>query len=518
VSRETNAMGRSGQGASGLDLALAMWSRRKLLATLVFTGTLVGAITIVASLPSIYRAAATVLVERQQVAETFVRSSVTGELETRLQTISQETLSRARLEALIERFGLYPEARRVSREAAIERARRDIQVELRGVEPTGGRGATIAFAVSFRGRVPETVAQVANALASFYVEQNLKLREQQASDTTQFLKVQLDETRRRLDAEEERIGDFKRRHVGELPEQVAVNQATLQRLNAQLTLNNDRQLRVIERRAALAGAEPAGGTDSPDPAVRLARLRLELARLQGLYSDKYPDVIRVKAEIAAIEQQLADPGASVPVAPAAGGRPKPLIGADAELSALKTEEQGLRRAIAAAERRVETAPEREQELQEMSRDYRATKELYDSLVKRYQDAQVAQDMERSRSGTEFRLLDPAIPPREPSAPNRIRLAFLAALFSLGAAAAAVVLAEHLDTSFHTVDDLRTFTPIPVLATIPRIANAADAAQRRRRLRLAAVSIPLGLALLVLASYHLAHGNEQLVWMLSRGAS
>src|SRR5439155_188443 len=97
VSRETNAMGRSGQGASGLDLALAMWSRRKLLATLVFTGTLVGAITIVASLPSIYRAAATVLVERQQVAETFVRSSVTGELETRLQTISQETLSRARL-------------------------------------------------------------------------------------------------------------------------------------------------------------------------------------------------------------------------------------------------------------------------------------------------------------------------------------------------------------------------------------------------------------------------------------
>ena len=154
----------------------------------------------------------------------------------------------------------------------------------------------------------------------------------------------------------------------------------------------------------------------------------------------------------------------------------------------------------------------------MSRDYRTTKELYDSLVKRYQDAQVAQDMERSRSGTEFRLLDPAIPPREPSAPNRIRLAFLAALFSLGAAAAAVVLAEHLDTSFHTVDDLRTFTPIPVLATIPRIASAADADQRRRRLRLAAVSIPLGLALLVLASYHLAHGNEQLVWMLSRGAS
>src|SRR5207253_5199777 len=221
VSRETNAMGRSGQGASGLDLALAMWSRRKLLAALVFTGTLVGAITIVASLPSIYRAVATVLVERQQVAETFVRSSVTGELETRLQTLSQETRSRARLEALIERFGLYPEARRVSREAALEAARRDTQGEPRGVEPTGGRGATIAFAVSFRGRVPETVAQVANALASFYVEQNLKLREQQSSDTTHIVKVQLDETRRRLDAEQQRSGHVNRQQFGEPPGQVA---------------------------------------------------------------------------------------------------------------------------------------------------------------------------------------------------------------------------------------------------------------------------------------------------------
>src|SRR5437660_12647815 len=124
-------MPSSAQGTSGLDVALAMWRRRRALAILVFTGILAGALTMTASLPSIYRAAATVLVERQQVAETFVRSSVTGELETRLQTISQETLSRARLEALIERFGLYPEARRVSREAAIERARRDIQVELR---------------------------------------------------------------------------------------------------------------------------------------------------------------------------------------------------------------------------------------------------------------------------------------------------------------------------------------------------------------------------------------------------
>jgi len=508
-------MPSSAQGASALDLALAMWKRRKFLALLIFTGILAGALTVAASLPSFYRSAATILVQRQQVAETFVRSSVTGEMDARLQTISQEILSRARLEALVERFNLYPDLRRRPgfREAAVEQARRDIQVELKGVEATGGRSATIAFAVSFRGRDPDTVAQVANALASFYVQENLQIRERQATDTAQFLKAQLDETKSRLDAEEQRVGAFKRSHLGELPEQVGVNMATLERLNAQLTLNNDSQLRAVERRAALArqlaGAEPLGAAGSMDPAARLYLLQLELAKMRRLFSEKYPDVIRLKAEIAATQQQLAEapPPAS---AERAGPAPQTSPGLlDPELSALKAEEQRLR---------IEVAPQRDQELQEMSRDYRTTKDLYDSMLKRYQDAQIAQDMERSQSGGEFRLLDAAIPARAPSAPNRDRLALLGALVALGAAAAGVALAEHLDTSFHTVDDLRAFSRIPVLATIPRMLIAADATERRRRLRLAAVSVPLGLALVVLASYHFAHGNEQLVRMLSRGAS
>jgi succinoglycan biosynthesis transport protein ExoP len=516
-------MPSSAQKTSGLDVALAMWRRRKLLAILVFAGTLAGALTITASLPSVYRSAATVLVERQQVAETFVRSSVTGELDTRLETISQEVLSRPRLQALIERFDLYPKLRRrVSLEAAIEQARHDIKVELRGVEPMGGRGTTVAFAVSFRGQDPETPAQVANALASFYVDENLKLRGRQASDTAQFLKVQLDETRQRLDAEEQRIGDFKRRHAGELPEQVAVNTATLERLDAQLALNANSQMRALEQRGALtrllSEGGPGGVADSLDPAARLDRLRLELAKMRRLYSDKYPDVIRLKAEIAATEQQLAEAPRAAAAEPAGVRAQSSLGDLDAEIRGLKSEEQQLRRAIAEYQRRIEAAPARDHEFQEMSRDYRTTKELYDSMLKRYEDAQVAQDMERNRGGEEFRVLDPAVPARMPSAPNRARLGLLGALFSVGMAAAAVMLAEHFDTSFHTVDDLHAFTRVPVLARIPRLVSTADAVERGRRLRLAAVSIPLGLALIVLASYHVAHGNEQLVRLLSPGGS
>src|SRR3989475_4088491 len=169
-------------------------------------------------LPDIYRSTAAVLVERHQVPETFVRSSVTGELETRLQTISQEILSRARLEDLITRFGLYQDLRdRVPVEAVVEKMRRDIRLELKGVEQQmSGRSATVAFNLSYRGRDPERVAAVTNTLASFYVEENSKLRERQASQTTRFLKDQLAEARTRLDAQEARVRDFRARHAGEL--------------------------------------------------------------------------------------------------------------------------------------------------------------------------------------------------------------------------------------------------------------------------------------------------------------
>jgi protein tyrosine kinase modulator len=513
------------QGASGLKTVWAMWSRRKLLATMVFVGGFAGALTVAASLPSIYRAAATVLVERQEVAESLVRPSVTGELDTRLQTISQEILSRARLETLVERFDLYPDMRRrLPIDAAIERARRDIHIELRevkGVESAAaGHGPTIGFTVTFRGRTPRTTAEVANALASSYVQENLKIRDRMATDTAQFLKVQLDETQRRLDEAERRISEYKRRHLGELPEQLSVNLAMLERLNSQLALNSDKQMRAIERRDQLARQLAFGGSlnaaeAEADPELRLARLRFELARMQRLYSPKYPDVVRLKAEIAAAEEQLSRTHGR---GAAAAARERSSGDLDGELNGLKAEEQRLRRAIADYQRRVDVAPELEQDFQGMARDYRNTKETYDSMLKRYQDAQVAEDMERRRSREEFRLLDAALPPREPWAPNRMRVLLLGLLLSVAATAVAVALAEQFDTSFHTVDDLRAFTKIPVLATIPCLVSATDADRRRRRRQLAAVSIPLALALVVLASYRFAHGNEQLVWMLSHGAS
>src|SRR2546428_576416 len=179
-------------------MMLEVWRRRKWLAIVTFAAVFLPALTIVLFLPDIYRATATLLVDRQQVAEAFVKSAVTGEeTETRLETIKQEMLSSAVLTWLVQRFNLTPGGR-TSLEEAIERTGRDIKIEVKAVDQAWGRGATVAFAVSYRGRDPATVAQVANALAGFYVDRNVKMRERRASETAELLRTQLADVGQRM--------------------------------------------------------------------------------------------------------------------------------------------------------------------------------------------------------------------------------------------------------------------------------------------------------------------------------
>jgi hypothetical protein len=163
--------------------------------------------------------------------------------------------------------------------------------------------------------------------------------------------------------------------------------------------------------------------------------------------------------------------------------------------------------------RVENTPKREQEFQDISRDYDSTREAHQSLVKRYEEAQVSESMEQRQKGEQFRILDPALPSTVTTAPNRLRLLMMAFALSAGLAAGVAMLAEMFDTSFHSADEVRAFTRVPVLLSISRIATEADRRRRRLRFRLAAGGALLGLALVAGASFLVARGNEQMVRML-----
>ncbi len=521
-------MGDERKRGRGLEALLDAGMRRKWLALAAFAIPGVATASLATFLPDVYRATATVLVERQQVPEAVVRSSVTTELETRLQTISEQILGRARLQELIDRFGLYPDLRnRVPREALIQRLRRDIRLDLKAAEPGGGRGTTIAFDLSYRGSDPATVARIANALASFYVEEDRRARQRQTTGTAEFVKLQLDGVKARLDEQERRVGEFKKAHGGGLPEQVEANLAALERLNTQLRLNGEAQIRAMERKDDLAkrlaeagAADPAGDSDAV--AARLTRLKNDLADLKTRYSDRYPDVMRLREEIAKLEERAA---ASDGERAGAGARTGPadptlrrlresLDRSERSLKGLQEEERMLHRSIDDYQRRVESAPQREQELRELSRDEQSTKDLYESLLKRYDDARIAESMEQRREGEQFRMLDEAVVPEVPAGPNRRALIVAGLALSLGLAAAAVAAAEQFDTSFHTIGDLRSFTRVPVLVGIPRIVTDGDL--RRRRLRFWAAALPsvAGLSLVAGASYVIARHSDALLALLS----
>ena len=533
------------QGKPPLELLREVWGRRKWLALVVLAAGIAATVTFAVFLPDVYQSRVTVLVDQQQVPETLVRSTVTSAIETRLHAINQEILSRSRLESLIQRFGLYPRLRgRLSSEELVQQMRNDIRLELKGAEAKAGKGAgvTIAFSIFFRGPDAQTVALVTNTLASFYIEENLKARERQATGTAEFLRVQLAETKASLDEQERRVSEFKKRHVGELPQELEVNLATLERLNGQLRLNIDSQTRVLERREILGrqmaeagfgvptpAGMPAGPGSVLDPrAARIARLRQELAELRTRFNDRYPDVARLRAEIAALEleAQAAERGEQTGQAAPPPAPPDPqllrlrqgIAEADGEHKILKAEEKRLRDAIASVQQRVQDTPLREQQFKELSRDYDSTRELYASLLKRHAESQIAESMEHRQKGEQFRIIEPAIASQTPAAPNRPRLLAMGLALAAGLAVAGVVLAEQMDTSFHSVEDLRSFTRVPILARISRIVTPADMRRRRRRAGLATAGAVGGLALIVVASYGIATYGQILLALLLERAS
>jgi polysaccharide chain length determinant protein (PEP-CTERM system associated) len=520
------------EGASGIgpDVVLDVWRRRKWLGIVVFIIVLAGAVTTVISLPNLYRASATVLIERPRVSEAFVRQSVTAELETRIQTIHRQVMSRIRLTDVINRLDLYSDLRGiVPMEALAERLRREAQLSLQGVEQSTGRTETIAFSLSYSGKDPDTVAQVANTLAGFYVDGNTQSRERQATETAAFLEARLADVKRELDEQARRNNEIKLRHTNEL-QQVEVSLTALERLNTQLRLNNESQLRALDRRERLeqqlAVAESTATIAPPSDtkAALLLKRKEDLTKLRTQYSDQYPEVIRVKAEIAALEAEVAATNGSnghtngtASANPALRFAKQGLDTVEGELRSLKEEEASLRSMIAGYEARVDNSPQRQQELQQPSRDYDAVNERYQALVKQAEEARLAENLERGQSTEQFRILDAAIPPIHPAAPNRLWLLIMGVVAAVALGFGAIVAAEKFDTTFHTIDDLQAFTNLPTLARIRAIPTSSRVRRERLRFALIAAAAIVTLMVVVAGSYYVAGGNEHIVRMTARPA-
>jgi polysaccharide biosynthesis transport protein len=290
-------------------------------------------ILVVALLPSIYESSSTILIEEQQIPQDFVRSTVTGFADQRIQSLTQQILSRVKLWEIINQFNLYPDLRdKLAREEIIEQMRDDINLETISAEiadkkggrrPTQTTAVTIAFSIAYRGKRPDMVHKVAGTLASLYLEQNLKTREAQAQSTTQFLEAELKQLQERIKGLGEKITVFKGQHEGLLPEQQDFNrqqaarlEIDLKQLDATIRSAEDRRFYIEGQLASVKPDTPlisATGERVMAPADRLKTLEVSLADLQSKFSEDHPEVRKVRREIAELRKMVGQTSGSAAI-------------------------------------------------------------------------------------------------------------------------------------------------------------------------------------------------------------
>ncbi|MCE5265985.1 MAG: hypothetical protein LLG97_20950 [Deltaproteobacteria bacterium] len=455
--------------------------------------------------PRQYKAGTLVLVSPQRIPEAFVQATVTSKVEERLQSIAQEVLSRTRLEQIMTDLNLYQKERKsLSREEVVALMQKDIKIEL----PTKKEESKGFFTISYIGRDPNIVTTVANRLASQFIEENLKLREQQAAGTTEFLTTELAASKTKLDQLETAVTQYKRRFMGELPEQREANIKILEQLQNQYQRNGEalraaqdrklliqKQLADMEAPLVPAAAASADKSGMPTESASLPgepkgyyetqreMLTRQLEEMRAKYTENHPDVVAARKKLADLENKKDEAKIKAkdqPKVEVYDVKKEPryrelsnqLAFTDLEINRFREGERSILSQIEKYRGRIEQTPAREQDMASLLREHQSTKETYDRLLKKSQDAQQAENLEKRQKGEQFRIIDPARVPEKPFSPDVGKILLIGLLAGLGGGFGLAFFREQLDRSFHDSGDVEVTLNLKVLATIPKIDEKA----------------------------------------------
>ena len=434
----------------------------------------------------IYRASTLVMVEKQKVPADYVKPTVTSGMEERLSTIEQQITNRSNLERIVQEMDLYPELRTTEPiEKVVRVARTNLTVAKKGDS---------VFTIYFKDPDPVKAANTANRVAELFIQENLKLRENQAQGTSSFLEAELEQTKQKLEQQEAKIAAFKSMYMGQLPEQRDTNLQAVGQLQDKLEINMDaldkaemrkiilqRQIAELSQPVPLPQFQMPAAPAGPKAPTRLEQLQAQLVELRTRYTDRHPDVIRLQAEIEQVRKIESGQQIEISEAPA---QPAPqtytprvdpalraqLEAVDMEIRGLHAERARILADIGNTQVRLENVPRVEQQLLSLSRDYDNIQRSYENLLAKRIEAKLAENLEKSRQSEQFNILEKAIPPSDPYSPNR--LLFLAIGLAGGTLLGFVsaFLRDQTDSTFAEGDSLQhAFPGVQVLATIPQLS-------------------------------------------------
>jgi polysaccharide chain length determinant protein (PEP-CTERM system associated) len=466
-------------------------------------------------LPPRYLSSTLILVEQPTMPKDYVKPNVNDDLQERMQSITQQILSRTRLLHIIDQYHLYTRAHsQWSPDQKVDLMRKDIGIDL----VRDDLHQITAFNVSYSSRDPQVAQQVTSELTNLFINENVEVSQQQSADTTKFLEGQLETARKSLSEQEEKVRQFKAQHVGEMPAQLASNLQILSGLQSQLqneedALNSAKQQHVYlqsmsDQYHALQGSSKTsdGTTTVGLPALdqELDKLKAQLADLSSHYTDRHPDVRKLKEQIAKTEKMrdqllanmkdkdataqtdgtetAATPGSSDPT------QASLLAPIQGQLKSNQVEIANRERSIAALkvkmdeyQGRLNQEPIREQQLADLNRGYDQSKASYDDLLKRKNESAMATSMVMQQRGERFQMIDPPSFPQKPDFPNRLKFCGMGLGIGLALGVVVVGAFEFVDDRMHEEKELKKLLPAQVIAEIPAIVSLSDQQSAKRKL-------------------------------------
>ncbi len=482
-------------------------------------------------LPTTYQSEALILVEQQKVPEHYVESNVTIRLQDRLQSMTQQILSRTRLQKTIDNFQLYPPSHGLGRLLQsgdpVERMRKDIKIEL--VQAPGHPDELTAFKIFYSGDSPAHAQKVNNELTTLFIDENVKSEQELSESTTTFLESQLAEARTKLEEQEAKVRAFKATHLGELPSQLQSNVEILSGLqaqseNAQRALDNanqqklylESQLQQFQSANAVLGGNDAAAFTPESLDKELLSLHQNLVDERSRHTEDYPEIIALKQKIAETERLKKELEAKIAASEKANsasraenpagsggsgtGYSTPLMQLRSQLKANALEIQNYQRReksieteISAYRTRLNMTPQMEQELADISRGYEESKSNYDSLLQKQNKSQLATSLAQRQQGEQFRVLDPPSMPDKPATPNHLLLSLVGLVLGAVVGAGLVLFLELTNVRVRQEKDLSELCPARVLVYIPHLGTSEEAslgARARRQEIIAAVAMVL----------------------------
>ena len=501
-------------GIKSLQDFMAFLVRRKwwVIAPFVALSSIVAVLT--KQLPRIYVSEALVMVQPRDVPENFVMNLISSSTEQRLKAIQQTALSRSNLVSILREYGDdLPEFRNFNLDEQVERLRDQIDIKFDLSQDARGNREVTSFKLSFQHKDPAVAQRIASRLTKKFIEQDSDTREKQVGGTTSFLQTEVEKLDAQLQKSDLDLKSLKVSHQNELPEQLDMNQRSLERLSAEQANNIDALDRLTTNRfnyqQLLANTQEflpptsrqstgskSEEEDSHVEAYLKAKTAYEELAASLPPNSKYQDLQILKVQMDRMKARLSPEEleeAQKPRKKSSEGQenkpaPNPqyisiqsaLRELETEIGIRQTRKKQVEADIARLSQRVENTPSIELQMAEVKRQ---NEQLRKQREDRYSDltkAELSQSLETNSKAGEFRIQDPANLPIEPSKPNKWVVLLAGCALSLALAIGIALAVDVARQRVWTQSEIELFWGVPVMVDIPEIVTDADQVELKKK--------------------------------------